>query len=95
MPPTPSTSIPHQQKPEMPQRRININGQDRSYTELFTWIAPATLLGLPATSAPLGLTRSGLPINIQIMGARYQDKTTLKFASLLSKLMGGFTPPPL
>lgn len=95
MPPTPSTTIPHQQKPEMPQRRITVNGEQRSYTELFTWIAPATLLGLPATSAPLGITRSDLPVNIQIMGARFHDKTTIKFASLLSKLMGGFTPPPL
>jgi amidase len=93
MPPAATTALKHQHRPELAQRKIQINGQQRSYTEMFMWIAPASLLGLPATSAPIGLTPQGLPVNIQILGAPYHDKTTIKFASLLADVMGGFTPP--
>jgi amidase len=58
------------------------------------WIAPATLMGLPATSAPVGETKEGLPVNVQIIGAEYQDKTTIRFASLLEKSLRGFKQPP-
>jgi amidase len=58
------------------------------------WIAPATLMGLPATSAPVGTTREGLPVNVQIIGAKYQDKTTIGFAGLLEKSLRGFKQPP-
>ncbi len=94
MPPAATTALKHQHRPEMVQRKITINGQQRSYTDMFMWIAPATLMGLPATSAPIGITPQGLPVNIQIMGAPFHDKTTIKFASLLAEVMGGFTPPP-
>jgi amidase len=43
---------------------------------------------------PIALDDNQLPINVQIMGGAYQDKTTLKFASLLSKKTGGFRVPP-
>jgi amidase len=40
----------------------------RQYLDLLFWISFATLTGLPATTAPVGLTRDGLPVGIQIMG---------------------------
>ncbi|CBL44431.1 amidase [gamma proteobacterium HdN1] len=95
MPPALTTAIPHNQERELPLRKIEINGARRNYADLLMWISPATLMGLPATSAPVGITDSGLPCNIQIVGAPYQDKTTIKFASLLAKVIGGFTPPSL
>ncbi|MCG8668988.1 MAG: amidase [Pseudomonadales bacterium] len=94
MPVVPTTAIPHQQKPELPFRHIIVNGEKRNYTENMIWISVATLLGLPATSAPIGSDSQGLPINVQIMGAPYQDKSTIKFASLLSKHTEGFKVPP-
>ena len=94
MPVVPTTAIQHQQKPELPFRHIVVNGEKRNYTENMIWISVATLLGLPSTSAPVGSDSKGLPINIQIVGAPYQDKTTIKFASLLSKHTGGFQIPP-
>jgi amidase len=60
---------------------------------MFMWIAPATLMGLPATSAPLGVTPGGVPVNVQIVGDRFQDRTTIKFAALLAGVMGGFVKP--
>ncbi|MDX1695134.1 MAG: amidase family protein, partial [Ketobacteraceae bacterium] len=94
MPIVPTTAIKHQQKPDIPMRHIMVNGVKRNYTENLMWISVATLLGLPSTSMPLSRDRNNLPINIQIVGGSYQDKTTLKFASLLSKKTGGFQIPP-
>lgn len=85
----------HQPKPAVHKRRLPVNNEERHYTELFMWIAPATLMGLPATSAPVGKTSAGLPVNVQIVGNKMQDKTTLRFASLLEASLGRFDAPDL
>ncbi len=75
-------------------RTITVNGRDEPYATQFTWIGPATLTGLPATSAPVGLTAAGLPVGIQIVGAHGHDLTTIDFARQLTALTGGFRAPP-
>jgi amidase len=35
-----------------------------------------------------------LPVGVQIIGASFDDRTTIAFAKGLSKLIGGFVPPP-
>lgn len=94
MPPAATTALQHQHQPELPLRKIWINGERRNYADMLMWISPATLMGLPSTSAPIGKTTLGMPVNVQIMGAPFQDKTTIRFASLMAKVMGGFTSPP-
>ncbi len=93
-PPTLTTALPHDHGRFLGARKVRIDGQRRPYMDLFMWIAPATLMGLPATSAPVGLTAEGLPVNVQIMGAPYRDKTTIRFAELLAPVMGGFRKAP-
>jgi len=88
-----SSAFKHQHKPEIPLRRIKVNGKKRVYADMFKWIAPATLMGLPATSAPMGLAGS-MPVNVQILGAPFEDKTTIEFANLLAQAIGGFSKPP-
>ena len=58
-------------------------------------IAPATLTGCPATTAPAGLGQSGLPVGLQIMGPYLEDATPIVFAQLLAREIGGFQPPRL
>lgn len=41
---------------------------------------PPSIAGLPAISAPAGLTSAGLPVGIQLIGARQSDRTLLKLA---------------
>lgn len=93
MPVTMSTAFPHQQKPAVPARKVTVNGEPHPYTDMFMWIAPATLTGLPATSAPVGKSPEGLPVSIQIVGGCNQDRKTIRFAILLEKLLGSYTPP--
>ena len=57
------------------------------------WISFATLTGLPATVAPIGRTRGGLPVGIQIMGPHLEDATTIGVAEKMAEITGGFEPP--
>ena len=73
---------------------IQVDGADRPYTDLMAWVALATLTHLPATVVPVGLTRSGLPVGIQIVGPYLEDRTTLAVGRLIEERLGGFVPPP-
>lgn len=91
---SPTTAIPHDQSMPISRRRISVNGGHRPYTDQFCWIALATLLGLPATSVPIGLDDQGLPVNIQVIGAPGCDLTTIRFAELLERNgLSGFIRP--
>lgn len=93
MPVAMGTAFAHDHSAVVSQRRILVDGQRRAYADMFGWIAPATVLGLPATSAPIGLTAQKLPMGIQIVGGPFQDRTTIAFAALLAQLGGGFQQP--
>ncbi len=46
-------------------------------------------LGLPVTSVPLGRSRLGLPLGIQVIAARGGDDTTIAVANLLEEAAVG------
>jgi len=58
------------------------------------WADPDTTCGLPATAAPIDRSPSGLPIGVQIIGPYLEDRTTIAFAELLERELGGFAAPP-
>jgi len=93
-PAMPTPAFPHDHTP-MATRELDIDGQKRSYFDQLAWAAPATLNGLPATTAPIGRTESGLPIGVQIIGGFLDDRTTVAFAGMVEREFGGFTPPPM
>jgi Asp-tRNA(Asn)/Glu-tRNA(Gln) amidotransferase A subunit family amidase len=77
------------------ERTISTAEGDRPYLNQSFWIAPASLAGLPALSAPIGVTPAGLPVGAQIIGPLYEDDTAVTFAELLADVTGGYEPPPL
>ncbi|MDB5642362.1 MAG: amidase [Hyphomicrobiales bacterium] len=63
-----------------------ING--RKLDNYIDWIAPCfliTLVGFPAGSAPAGLTASGLPVGIQIVGKRFDEPQILGLCKLVQR----------
>lgn len=48
-------------------------------------MVPASLLGLPAVSVPVGLGDNGLPMGMQIIGAKGADRTVLEIAQAYHK----------
>jgi amidase len=94
MPVVPVAAIPHDTETPLPLRTILVNGAPRSYHDLFSWIALATMAYLPATVAPVGRTRGGLPVGLQIVGPYLEDRTTIDFARHVAQVVGDFEPPP-
>jgi amidase len=89
-----TTAFPHDHSEPQEKRTIATSAGPRHYMDVLNWIAPATLTGCPATAAPVGRTKEGLPVGIQIMGPFWEDATPITFAELLAKELGGFTAPP-
>ncbi|MFX0082051.1 MAG: amidase [Candidatus Hodarchaeota archaeon] len=56
---------------------------------IMTWMTftyPFNMAGLPAASIPSGWTKSGLPIGMQIVGKRYNDKTVLQASNAFEEI---------
>jgi amidase len=87
-------AFPHDQSSNMLDRLLSTPAGPRSYLDLAFWISFATLTGLPATTAPVGLTRGNLPVGIQIVGPYLEDATPIDIAGRLADVLGGFRPPP-
>lgn len=64
-----------------------LKGADVSLCGIFN------VLGLPATHVPLGLSRNGLPIGIQIVSRPDNDRICFAVAAALEKKFGGFVHP--
>ena len=93
-PVVPTVAFPHDQTQPKKSRALMINNKPRRYMSIHTWTLMAVVSGLPATAAPAGLSESGLPVGIQIIGAGLEDRKTIAFAKGLSTLVGGFVAPP-
>ncbi len=76
------------------RRRITIDNKRVSSTDQLFWAGYSGLVYLPSTVGPAGPTESGLPVGYQAIAAQGQDKTSLSFAKLMAKTIGGFVPPP-
>jgi len=93
-PVTQTAAFPHNQVGETHERTIIINGEAHPYLDQLVWAGLSTMPYLPATAAPVGLTGSGLPVGIQIIGPYLEDRTTIDFARRLAGVVGGFVLPP-
>lgn len=59
----------------------------------FGYTTIANLLGLPSTAVPMGLGSEGLPIGMQVIAGRNQDRLCLAVAMELEKVFGGWVEP--
>jgi amidase len=93
-PASPTPAFPHDHAKDQQTRRLNIDGKEIPYRQQMVWSSMATVLGLPASVAPIGRSAEGLPIGVQIIGPYLEDRTTITFARLVEREFGGFVPPP-
>jgi amidase len=87
------SAFPHDHSQPFNNRILKTPEGPRQYCDLFFWISFATMTGLPATTAPIGLTKEGLPVGIQIIGPYLEDATPIDIAGKLADIFGGFQPP--
>ncbi|GLW56971.1 amidase [Kitasatospora phosalacinea] len=90
---TPTAAFPHQQDPDLLNRRITVDGTAHPYFDQLVWAGVATMPGLPATAVPTGPSAEGLPVGVQLIGPMYEDRTPLRLAELLEERLGGFRVP--
>jgi amidase len=93
-PPIATAALPHRQDGETWERRITINGREVAYNDMLFWPGVTCGFHLPASVAPIGMTKAGLPIGVQIVGPLYGDRTTIHVAGLLEQHWRQFVAPP-
>lgn len=86
-------AVPHDPSP-LEARTLTVNGVATPVVDQLFFAGLATLAGLPATAFPVGRTRAGLPVGIQALGPRFEDRTTIQLAREAEGVLGGFAPPP-
>jgi len=95
MPVSIAAAFPHDHTEPITNRVVETQAGKRAYVrDVAFWIMFASLAGLPATVAPIGVTTEGLPVGIQIVAPMWEDGTSIEFAALLSAVVGGFSAPP-
>jgi len=51
------------------------------------------LCSLPAVVVPVGLTRDGLPVGLQVIAPFLEDRTAIDVAARIGDLIGPLVPP--
>jgi amidase len=91
-PPMPTQAFQHDHAPQY-ARNLEVDGMKIPYNDQSVWAGIAILTGLPSTTMPIA-QHDGLPIGMQIIGGYLEDRTTIAFAGLVEREVGGFKPPP-
>ncbi len=86
-------AIEHDHRP-VGDRSISFDGETYPYGLSLFWSGLIIASYLPSTCFPTGLSEDGLPIGLQAVGAPYRDRQTIRFADLITREIGGYTPPP-
>ncbi len=90
----PGVTMDHIQTGPVWERRMTVNGRSIAYNDMLFWPGLTAGFHLPATVVPMGLTKAGLPMGVQIAGPIYGDRMTLMAASLIEQAGFAFRPPP-
>jgi amidase len=90
----PMLPFPHDQHGTLADRSVIINGQPRPQLGTLAWTGLVGVAYLPSTVVPVGQV-AGLPVGLQIVGPYLEDRTPLFVAGQLTRILGGYTPPPL
>lgn len=59
-------------------------GQNRTYSEMLgTYLCPTALMGTPALAMPIAMSKNGLPLGVQVHGARFSDEKLVRICEKL------------
>ncbi len=76
------------------EREWKIEGQIVKYLDAWSYCAWFNLLGFPAAVIPMGYSKEGLPIGVQIVGRPWEEEVVLAVAAQLEKARGPWQGPP-
>jgi amidase len=78
------------------QTSLRVDGFQINYmTATSAYVCPFNITGQPVVVIPIGKTKAGLPMGVQIAGRRWSDEALLALAEKISReVTGPFCPPP-
>ena len=85
----------HETEVAFADQRIEVNGALTTNQDQWIWAGMASGAYLPATVVPIGRTAAGLPLGLQVIAPYGHDLRSIRFASLVEDVLGGFEPPQL
>ncbi|HSS99137.1 MAG TPA: amidase [Terriglobales bacterium] len=77
------------------ERSWQIDGKTVEYLDAWSYTEWFNLLGTPAVSVPVGSSKEGLPIGVQISARPWEEELVLSVAEILEKECGGWRRPPI
>jgi Asp-tRNA(Asn)/Glu-tRNA(Gln) amidotransferase A subunit family amidase len=77
------------------EREWQVEGKTVKYLDAWSYCEWFNLLGFPAAVVPMGFSREGLPIGVQIVGRPWQEEVVLEVAAKLEQERGAFQAPPM
>ena len=86
-------AMPHRHDAPTHALRITVDGREIPWNDLLFWPGITCGFHLPASVAPLGMTKDKLPVGVQIVGPLYGDRMTLGVAGLLERSWRSFEAP--
>jgi amidase len=89
-----SAAFPHDHTGSVRDRRIEIDGTERSHSELALWNGLIGVVGLPSAVPPVARVAGGLPVGVQVVTPYLQDRRAVRLAGFIADVSAGYTPPP-
>jgi Asp-tRNA(Asn)/Glu-tRNA(Gln) amidotransferase A subunit family amidase len=77
------------------ERRWQIEGKTVEYLDAWSYSQWFNLLGMPAATVPVGRSREGLPLGVQIAARPWQEELVLQVAEQIEQSRGEYEFPPL
>ena len=90
----PVAAFPHDHEGSLLTRTISVDGRPREYLDLIVWAGLVTMALLPSVAAPVGRTRHGLPVGVQVVAPYLEDRTAIDVARRMAEVIGGYEAPP-
>jgi amidase len=91
----PTAAFEHDTERHIMERVLDVDGTDVSHAMAMAWCGAIGAVLLPVVTVPTGLTASGLPAGVQVIGPYLSDLRLLALAQTIDTAAGpGFTRPP-
>lgn len=90
----PVAAFPHDTDRPLSDRMLDVDGVAVPHPLAAAWVCAIGVMLLPVVTLPVGLTESGLPVGVQVVGPFLSDLRLLRIAEVLDAAAGpGFSAP--
>jgi len=74
--------------------KITVGERTMNTFRAFSYCQTFNAFDLPVVVVPVGASKQGLPIGVQIIGRPFAEETVLAAAAIIEESVGGWQPPP-